>query len=347
VSAETLEANQPLVYGTDDRQEYFEVFDRSARTAMSQAVVALVPKTRLGSGPNESFRPGIPTWGDVENLCPQEPFRDQPAAAFCTGVLVDWDLVLTAGHCARVAAVPDIAVVFDYYYDAPGRLAARKEDVVDVVDIVAERLDYEGAVPRLDYAWFRLADYAGPKRRPVPVYLQPPPMQLGDPIVSIGAGGGVPIKFDAGGRVRAMREEGDYFIADVDASRGSSGAGAFTPQLALLGVLARGGIDFLETADGCRATNHVSEELATEQFTYAHRAVADLCAKKPEASSLCRPRCEEPCQALATETFLAGGGCSLTGRGPSNFPGSAVFASCLAAIVGLGRRVRSRTRRRR
>jgi hypothetical protein len=313
-------AEHPRVYGADDRQEYFDVADPRARAVMSESMVALVAKPLL-SGTNGPFDARTPTWGAIDNLCPEEPFREQPSAAFCTGILVDWDLVLTAGHCLRVFAIDDISVVFNYYYEAPGQIATRREEAIDVVAIVAEALDGPGVVPRRDFGWIRLAHYAV-ARQPASVYVGSPALKIGDSIISIGTGGGVPMKFDAGGRVRTLREgTGDYFIADVDSSRGSSGAGAFTPEFALLGLLSRGGLDFVERGDGCQITSRVREDLAAEQFTYAHQAVTALCSKDPAASSLCRLDCGDICRANERSSEFSGGSCSV----PGNIAGAGGF----------------------
>src|SRR6185369_12437259 len=91
-SARTASA---IVYGTDDRQEFFEVTATAERARIARSLVALVPKASL-----VRTAAGViadrPTWGERDGLCPGERFSEQPAAAFCTGVLVDWDLVLTA-----------------------------------------------------------------------------------------------------------------------------------------------------------------------------------------------------------------------------------------------------------
>jgi Trypsin-like peptidase domain len=319
-------AQPPRVYGADDRREYFELADPEARRTLSESVIALIAKRRLGDS-SEPF-PTTPTWGDVDQLCPDEPFRDQPAIALCTGVLADWDLVLTAGHCARAISIDDMAVVFDYAYEAPGELRAKKSDVLGVKTILAEALDGQGVEPRLDYAWLRLEKEVGAERRPVPIYRQSPPALVGDAIFSMGTGGGAPIKFDAGGRIRDLREGvTDYFVADVDSSHGSSGAAAFTKSFALLGILARGGIDFDDSPAGCRTTRRVSEDLAEEHFTYAHRALTALCEKNPEATTLCRPQCAEPCQASA-RIDLSSAGCSMAT--------SSANESCFGPVFMLG-----------
>ena len=82
-----------------------------------------------------------------------EPFADEDAAAFCSGVLVDWDLVLTAGHCVHLLALQDFWVVFRLRLRFPGHIAASDTDLATPIAVVSEALDPEGVEPRLDYAW--------------------------------------------------------------------------------------------------------------------------------------------------------------------------------------------------
>jgi hypothetical protein len=131
----------------------------------------------------------------------------------------------------------------------------------------------------------------------------------------MGAGGGVPIKIDAGGAVfDAGAPWFDYFVASTDSSRGASGGGAFDAQLALLGVLGRGGLDFSTTAAGCKVT--VRRPPGTppeEELTFAARALESLCRRDPGASSLCRADCGDPCAAQPAAP-PPDAGCSVGGR---------------------------------
>jgi hypothetical protein len=152
----------------DGRTEYFEVSDVSARSLVADSTVALILHRHLDRATGE-LAPTTPSLGVARGLCPDEPFYDQPAAAFCTGVLVDWDLVLTAGHCVRLLGLRDFAVVFGYHYASPGELALTPRDIAEPVQIVSEAMDQDAAdAQRLDYAWLRLVETgasAAPARR--------------------------------------------------------------------------------------------------------------------------------------------------------------------------------------
>jgi hypothetical protein len=305
-------------------------------------MVALIPQTWLREEHGD-FALAAPSLAEAAALCPGERFADQPTAAFCSGVLVDWDLVLTAGHCVRQFALDDFAVVFDYFQSDPGQTAAAS-DVRKAVEIVDEALDSEGAEPRLDYAWLRLDRAVQPPRRPAAIHATRPPLRLGDPVVSIGTGLGLPIKVDSGGVVRDARDEvGDYFVADTDTAGGSSGGGAFDEQLALEGIMVRGRADFATTDAGCMATIYEPAGVdAGEQFTYAHRAVEGLCARDEAASTICRPDCGVPCEALPD---IPTGGCNVAapttpGTGWSH---TSLFFAGVAIAVGRSRRWKRRS----
>ena len=256
-----------VVYGQDDRRELFTVADPEERQRIAGGVVAIVPKSALRDTP-DGVGVDVPTWGQAAGLCAGEPFADQPAAALCTGVLVDWDLVLTAGHCVRVLPLDELVVVFDYAYGVPGVLGPLSE-TVEVAAVVDEALDGAGTAPRRDYAWLRLARTVTPARRPVAVPAGWPASLLGQPILAVGTGGGAPFKVDDGGIVRDERASSrDYFIADTDTSRGSSGSAAFDEGGVLIGILARGADDLTLTDAGCFETRHEDGREADEECVF-------------------------------------------------------------------------------
>jgi hypothetical protein len=325
-----------IVYGSDERTDYY-ASDSAAQALIAGSVVALVAGSELEDMQASSLAEAQ-TYQQKLGLCPDEAFADQPAPAFCSGVLADWDLVLTAGHCLRRFALEDFVVVFDFYYSTADRLALSSDSIRRPVEIVNERLDAAGSEPRLDYGWLKLDRAVDEKRAPVPLYREPAPLQQGDSILAIGSSGGLPLKADAGGRVTETRPEGlDWFTATTDTSHGASGAGAFDRDAILTGILARGGTDFVTTDEGCLATALLSEDAAAEeQYTYVHRALEGLCERTE--SSLCRADCGEPCTALPPPPVLEARGCSLSLR--SDRQANLAWSLSLALLLVSGRRLR-------
>jgi trypsin-like peptidase len=306
--------SSPIVYGADDRKELFEA-PPGIREAMAASMVALVPASSLRRTPSGTSVV-VPSWGEAATLCADQRFRDQPAAALCSGVLVDWDLVLTAGHCLRVYPPGELLVVFGYYYTAADRLAIEPADVFEATE-VTDVLDQNERRPRLDYSWLRLRRPARPPRAPVAIG-DPAELRPGDAFLFMGAAGGTPIKFQTATMFDPGAPWFDYFIANTDSLGGTSGGGAFAESTrALIGVLARGGRDLDRTARGCQVERTIADgQPPEEELTYARRALEGLCAHDPAGSSLCRPDCGSPCMAQAHPPDSTGG-CAV-GRQPIN-----------------------------
>ena len=317
---ETERVPRAIVYGADDRQEFFQVTSPEVRARIESSMVALIPKGALfREGTTEAIT--ARSWREADRLCEAEPFAEQPAAAFCSGVLVDWDLVLTAGHCTRTLATRAFAVVFGYYFRQPGKLAVLPEDVFDVARIVGERTGLPGARPRTDHAWLRLDRRVLPPRQPAPLRRSAASqLRVGDRVLFVGASGGVPLKADQGGTIASLGEPWlDYFVANTDSAQGASGGGAFDGEQALLGTLERGSPDFRAGPMMCNETVREPDGQSSEEFTFAARALEDLCARSPDATSLCRPDCGNPCAALDPD---GAAGCTLASVSADRGPGA-------------------------
>jgi hypothetical protein len=328
-----------IVYGDDDRRELYEQAG-DPRAAIADSAVALVPRASLAGRRGPELADDVVSWGDQDGLCPGEPFAEQPVAAFCSGVLVDWDLVLTVAHCVEGIPLDEVALVMGYYYVEPGVLGTSAADVLTPIEVVAQAHGVTRDDAVLDYAWVRLARPAPPWRRPAPLRATTHPLVDGESLALMGSAGGTPLKLDFGATVLDARpEQLDYFAADTDTSRGSSGAGAFDPELVLAGMLARGGEDFTPTDAGCLTTRR--EQVVTdtwEELTYVQQALAGLCAQGERTSSLCRADCGDPCQALPRRS-RADDGCSLaTGAGASGASFATLGALLLAGMARLRRR---------
>jgi hypothetical protein len=289
----------PVVYGEDDRVDWYEVAAEPDRALARGASVAMVPYSRIRYEADGGVTlTSAETLGERHDLCAAERFREDPTSASCSGTLIDDDLVLTAGHC--VEDLDDCArnaFVFDYLYEAPGvRPVLDRDDVYRCAALVMqggvdtpEGLDLAivqlerpvvGRVPAEVARFVGVGDAAaGGSERGA--------LGVGEGLWMVGYPSGIPMKVDAGGAVadtRAARM--DYFVASVDAFRGNSGSGVFDEARRLMGVLTDGAEDY-RNLGSCRGVAVLDPEDAEEGVHYAHRAVETLCAKGFPSARLC------------------------------------------------------------
>jgi hypothetical protein len=122
-------------------------------------------------------------------------------------------------------------------------------------------------------------------------------LQVGEPLTVLGTGSGLPIKIDSAARVIDVRAaEADFFSVESDTFEGSSGSGVFDADNQLLGVLVRGGTDYLEDKQrGCLAVNRREQavvgeadgDLGHEEATYVSHAVKRLCDQGFPSQAIC------------------------------------------------------------
>ncbi len=301
-------AESAVIYGEDERRDLFETRDLDLVEIGERSVAALVQRAQvsvrggevlLGSGGtlDESIvrDTGVP-------LCPDERFRDQPTVAYCTGTLIDDDLVLTAAHCVPLERFcADTSFVFRFYNEGPGRLAPiGLGDVYDCMGIEAISWLRDVAVLRLD--------------RPVegdltPLDIRPEgrPFDPGDPVFLAGFPLGVPMKTAVGQAGGPVDTESTAFYADV--LNGSSGSAVLDARGRVAAVVSRSQVESLErTRDECIATTRLDEgEGAGEIAGYVYRPLAELCDAGKGSERLCaQVSCPE-----------CGGGCSAAPPGPA------------------------------
>jgi hypothetical protein len=299
------ELTAPVVYGEDDRVEVFNHPDADLQSIARESIVALIPTSWIERGPDGTYAPApsVQSLGELHGLCPDELFVDQPAAAVCSGVLIDDDLVLTAGHCIDAHTPCDAyRYVFNYHLEDPTHLAAiRDEDVYRCAQVVSQ-----GAPLGRDYT----PDFAVVQLdRPVegahaPVLIRPAtPLNEQEPIAMIGFGSGLPAKIDSGGTVADPRaDELDFFVANVDAFQGHSGSATFDSENRLAGILIGGRTPDYVTLDGesCQRVAVYEDSQAAELIQNIAPIVAALCDDGWEAEELCGPKaCQgEPCGSI-------------------------------------------------
>ena len=344
------ELTAPVVYGEDDRVEVFNHPDDDLRSIARESIVALIPTSWIERGPDGTYAlaPSVQSLGELHGLCPDELFVDQPAAAVCSGVLIDDDLVLTAGHCIDSRMPCDgYAYVFNYHLDDPTHLAViRDEDVYSCARVVSDGRPLLGdytpdfAVVQLD----RPVEGAH-----VPALVRPAtPLDQGESLAMIGFGSGLPAKIDTGGSVADPRaDQLDYFVANVDAFQGHSGSATFDSENRLAGILIGGRTPDYVTLEGesCERVAVHPDSPADELIHNIAPIVTHLCDDGWDAEELCGPKaCEgQPCGSVLPPPG-GGGVVPADTSGCSTSTGSTGFTSGLLGLLlfAVARRFRRR-----
>ena len=78
----TLKFKQKVIYGADDRQDRYEVSD-AAMLADADSVVAIFQAASVNDNGDGTSTLNTENFGDSNDLCQTERFRDQPIGAFC------------------------------------------------------------------------------------------------------------------------------------------------------------------------------------------------------------------------------------------------------------------------
>jgi hypothetical protein len=331
-------ARQAVVYGADKRIEVRDCPDARVADLAQNTSVALVKKGALSMGAN-GVQLETETWGEQPELCSEGlRFSGQPMLAFCSGVLVAEDKVLTAGHCIRDAsACADTWVVFGYELDAFKGVNLEAAQIFSCSEILAQEESPFGSLIWYDSALIRLERRVPATRRPARVRFDPP--VAGERVAVVSNGFGLPTKIDLDGYVTNPRAEiGDYFEAHLDNFEGGSGGAVFDQVGELLGIAVRGQQDLTYDANrSCVTIAELSDETQLgEQVSYAELA---LSRSLPGQVVLARRAAEEA--ALGGIPIEAH--CALAvqqPRGVSAGPWLPVFG--LGAFVLLRRRARGR-----
>jgi len=257
-------AGNKIIYGVDDRTELYEVPERFRQAADSTVSLWKRQQVKLDQA---TGRINLLTgnYGEAYNLCPEVRYAEQPVGANCSGSLVGEDLVLTAGHCIKNDSdCRGTALVFGYGIHAAGGAARTTVDAGEVYgcakiirrQLISTSVSVDGGpaqtTPGNDYALIQL-DRKVAGHKPLAVN-RLGGQKKGDGLILTGHPDGLPFKFTPNGRiVRPVAPEAAYFVSDLDAFHGNSGAPVFSAETGLIeGILVRGDIQtFLPTFDGC------------------------------------------------------------------------------------------------
>ncbi len=278
-----------VVYGTDNRTDVFAHPDATLRARAQQATVALMSPGDINTSNPNNVTFSSQTLQQAFNLCTNQRFLTDPTPAFCSGTLIDDNLVLTAGHCITSAsACTNTRFVFKFYRNAANSLeTVTTQDIFSCTQIVARQQSTVGG-RNLDYAIVRIDRAATPRFTPAPVRPGSSALPVGTNVTVIGSGSGVPFKIDSGGSVRNARASTlDFFVANTDTFGGNSGSGVYeNASYNVAGILVRGETDYVANGT-CNVVNVCTEAgCRGEDITYVRPAVDAYCAVA-QSSRLC------------------------------------------------------------
>lgn len=243
------------IYGTDDRLEYHEVSTGTQRLADS--VVSLwAAASVVKDAAAKTYKLTTSTFATAYNLCPGERFREQPVGAFCSGSLVGEDLIMTAGHCLKDAAINpglgeycgDMKIVFGFAIKNSTGSAPAAVPAKEVYSCKKALLHAFAGGTGEDYALIRLdrkvrgheplgVRWAGVAPKDTKIFV------IGHPV-------GLPLKVAGGATIRDT-SPANYFVADLDTFGGNSGSPVFNSSNTIEGILVRGDTDFIASPAGC------------------------------------------------------------------------------------------------
>ncbi len=275
------ETQSKVVYGTDNRTDVYAHSDATLRSRAQQATVALMNPSSINTTNPNNVTFNSQTLQAAFSLCAGQRFLADPTPAFCSGTLIDDNLVLTAGHCITSASsCTNTRFVFKFYRPTATTLETiTTADIFSCTSIVArQQATVNGR--NLDYAIVRIDRAATPRFTPAPVRAATTALPVGQSVTVIGSGSGVPFKIDSGGSVRDARSSTlDYFVANTDTFGGNSGSGVYeNAGYSVAGILVRGETDYVANGS-CNVVNTCTEAgCRGEDITYVRPAVEAYCA---------------------------------------------------------------------
>jgi hypothetical protein len=295
---EVARRSSELIYGNDDRIELFEA--EPFIQNLGRSVIALGLRSEIVEAEPGALAVLSPPWLERAGLCEDERFAQQPSFAVCSGIAVATDLVLTAAHCTRTAALNDLAVVTGYAYQPSGDLALTENGRMHAVEAVLASDSF------WDYAWLQVEPglLAMPSN-----HLSAADVVEGTRLLSINHGAGLPAKVDTGGVAYPISAE--ELVTTLDSLGGGSGGPVFANGGDLVGLLVGGGPDYAATGSGCVtvATSPDLADAANELVVSLRVPLNVLCVTAP-AYAAALPSCNESTIALERRK-PAQAGCSL------------------------------------
>ena len=232
------------IYGSDDRIDSYEA-TTNVHLLLRDSSVALVDQSNLiYQASTKTFSLISETLADRVGVCSDARYAEQPAAAFCSGVLVTPTLVLTAGHCLQSSVDCSTArFVFGYRKDTADTVQTTipAQDVIGCKRIVKRNQEPTGA----DWA---LIELKAPAKNHSTLPLSRANAVVGQDLLIAGYPSGLPLKLGTG---QVLGVQSTHFETNLDTFGGNSGSPVTDSAGRLLGLLVRGQRDYhFDAAEG-------------------------------------------------------------------------------------------------
>lgn len=323
--AETVSEVAELIYGADDRREVYQLVS-ATDLRLARSTVALLDAGAVAAVAGGYRLDTAQSFAQSYGVCADEPYRNQPNPAFCSGFQVGPDLIATAGHCVDAATCGGTVFVFGFEMIDAGTVRATVpvDDVYGCAQVLGrvETSTDDWAVVRVD--------------RPI-VGHDPLPIRragavaLGAGVTVAGHPVGLPLKVAGGATVRSTSHP-NYFAANLDTYGGNSGSPVMGADGVVEGVLVRGNTDFVLAGKGrnrCYSSNVCPDsgcpgwEDASRTTRFAHLVPEGPgCADDAECTD------GDPCNGAEA---CVGGAC-VAGAAPSCDDGDACTADACVAL---------------
>lgn len=246
-----------LIYGKDNRVLVGDISNPTTKESLAiQATVSLWTGSDLIENSDGDFTFNQRSFGESKRLCENEPFRDLPSKAWCSGFLVAPDIIATAGHCVTSQRKCDTTKFVFGFHDAEGGSTSiiRKENVFSCAGILSR---FQTDSDKNDYALIKLDR---PVEDRTPFRLSDSKPEVGDELTLYGHPSGLPQIQTSGARVRSISNS-IYLVANSDSYGGNSGSPVVDQSGKIAGILVRGDTDFIMNVDrGCYESNRVGED---------------------------------------------------------------------------------------
>ena len=256
-----------VIYGFDDRKDYFEASPAQRLAADSTAVV--VSTDSLTPDGDETFQLPDQIAEIKRSLCDDERFRKQPVPGFCSAFLVAPDRMATAGHCIEGSpgsSCADVSFVFGFGYLNSANQDPANE--IPAANIYRCKAIVDGELGGSDRSDWRIVTLDRPVEGRAPLAVRPANQStpFGADLTVIGHPFGLPTKIADNAK---LRENGAsaYFVANLDTYGGNSGSAVFNSQSIadgtplVEGILVRGEQDFVyDSIQSCYRSKRCSDE---------------------------------------------------------------------------------------